>query len=135
MEDPGTKSIAQLALKELHFDVQSWKSELQYAEDDLLFMNKLIQSNAFRQDTHNLFERLEGYKVKLKEISDTKKQLQASIVTYENRLGYMMGQKLADYDPNYLEKHHVLRDRVMDYRSSFKELKSELFNYAGGILK
>lgn len=125
----------EIGLEKLHFDVQGWKSNLHHTEVELWFMDKLLHSNAFRPDTHNLFERLEEYKTKVKAISDNKTQLQDSIAIYENKLGGIMGQTLADNDANHLEKHHALREKIMEYRSRFKELKSELFNYTGSILK
>jgi len=135
MKNISTNKMKDKELKELHFDVQGWKSDLQYTEDDLLFMDKLLHSNAFRETTHNLFERLEDYKTKLKHVSLEKRAVQESIAQYEHQLGSMMGRTLNEYDPKYLTKHQALRKKIMDYTSGFKALKTELFNYAGGILR
>lgn len=122
-------------VEEMHFDLQGWKSNLHFAEDEIIFIDQLLHSDAFQINTPNLFERLQDYIERLKKSKKSKSQLLKSIRKNESELGGMMESTNISENLQYYQKHDALKTEVETYFTNFKELKSEIFNYAGGTMK
>lgn len=122
-------------VEELHWEIQQWKSHFQFLDDELLFIKRLLDSYVFQPNTPNLFERLQDYKTRIKSIETTKKKIRELISQHENTLGGMLECKDSSCDLVYYRKHDKLQIKIDGCLSQFQELKSEIFNYAGGILK
>ncbi len=122
-------------VEELHWEIQQWKSHFQFMEDELTFIEHLLNSYAFQPNTPNLFERLQDYKTHIKKVKTTKKEIRDHISIHENTLGGMLECTDSAYDLNYFLKHEKLQAKVNNCFEDFQKLKSEIFNYAGGILK
>jgi len=122
-------------VEELHFELQGWKSNLSFIEDEITFIGHLLNSYVFQPNTQNLFERLQDYLRRLKKTETRKKQLQKSIIEHENKLGGMMECTDEYCDLQYYRKHEAIKAEIVDFISNFRTLKSEIFNYAGGIMK
>ncbi|MGB5818984.1 MAG: hypothetical protein WBG90_05825 [Saonia sp.] len=120
---------------ELHWDSQNWKSHLQLMEDELAFIARLLNSYMFEPNTPNLFERLQNYQERLKNIRSEKKVVRQLISKHENDLGGMLECTENSNDMEYYRKHRLLQTKVLSCLNDFQNLKSEIFNYAGGILK
>lgn len=135
MEDTYNKETQSKKIEELHYELQGWKSNLYFIKDETIFIEHLLDSYAFQPNTPNLFERLQDYQSRLKKIKTDKAKIQKSIAQHENNLGGMIECKDAFCDLQYYQKHNRLKSEVMDYVTHFRELKSEIFSYAGSILK
>ncbi|MBM1106591.1 hypothetical protein JQC67_10615 [Aurantibacter crassamenti] len=122
-------------VEELHLEIQGWKSNLDFINDEITFIDHLLNSYAFQPNTQNLFERLQDYLKRIHKSKETKKQLQKLIVKHENALGGMIECTDASCDLTYYQKHDKLKASVLDYINNFRDLKAEIFNYAGGIMK
>jgi len=104
-------------------------------DDELVFIDRLLGSYVFQPNTPNLFERLQDYKNRLKETKTRKQELRGHISKHENTLGGMLECIDSECDLGYYRKHDRLRTQVCQCLEDFQKLKSEIFNYAGGILK
>ena len=135
MKDTYNTKTQTKKVEELHFELQGWKSNLHFIEDEIIFIEHLLNSYVFQPNTPNLFERLQNYLNRLKTTKTSKIQLQESIVEHENMIGGMMECTDASCDLSYYRKHDTLKAEVVNYTTNFKGLKSEIFNYASGILK
>ena len=62
-------------IEELHWELQGWKSKIQFMEDEMLFINRLLNSYVFEPRTPNLFERLELFKEAYKKSKRVKKKI------------------------------------------------------------
>lgn len=122
-------------LEDLHWQIQQWKSNLQFMEDEILFINRLLSSYAFQPNTPNLFERIEDFKSRIKKISIVKQEINIRITKHENILGGILECADAECDLTYYQKQDKLQTEVDFCLDHFRQLKSEIFNYAGGILK
>lgn len=122
-------------MEELHRDSQQWKSMLRFIEDEMIFIDRLLNSYVFEPDTPNLFERLQDYLNRIKESKSKKSLIKGSISNHEKHLGGILECKDTACDEEYYHRHDKLRTKVMDFVNEFQDLKSEIFNYAGGILK
>ncbi|NJB72159.1 hypothetical protein GGR42_002650 [Saonia flava] len=135
MEEPFIKNKQTKKVEELHWECQKWKSHLQFIEDEIVFIDRLLNSYIFQPNTPNLFERLQGYLERLKKVKSNKKIVRNLISQHENDLGGMIECTTDRCDMEFYQKHNKLKAEVVDRMENFMALKSEVFNYAGGILK
>lgn len=132
-EEVGTEQ--EKKVEELHWEIQQWKSQLQFMDDEILFIDRLLNSYAFQPNTPNLFERLQDFKLRLEDAKKCSIDLKKPISKHENTLGGMLECTDSICDLDYYRKHKTLQIKVDESLSDFQQLKSEIFNYAGGILK
>ena len=135
MKDTYNTQTQSKKAEELHYEVQEWKSNLHFINNEIIFIEHLLGSYAFQPNTHNLFERLQNYQLRLKKSKKNKAKIQTSIAKHENNLGGIMECTDAFCDLQYYNKHNAMKDTVQDYIKEFRILKAEIFNYAGSILK
>ncbi|WP_281541250.1 hypothetical protein [Maribacter aestuarii] len=135
MEKEHISTGQEKKVEELHWEIQRWKSNFQFMDDELLFIGRLMDSYIFEPNTPNLFERLQNYKTRIKKIDTSKKKVRDEISKHENTLGGMLECTDSACDLTYYRKHDKLQSQVDACFEDFRKLKSEIFNYAGGILK
>lgn len=122
-------------VEELHWEIQQWKSSLQFMEDEIVFFLRLLGSYAFQPNTPNLFERLQDFKMRIEKSKKFTQDVKVLISKHENIMGGMLECTDSTCDISYYRKHDELGTRVDTCIANFRKLKSEIFNYAGGILK
>lgn len=135
MENNHIKSEQDRKVAELHWDCQHWKSSLKFLDDEMTFIERLLNSYVFEPNTPNLFERLQDYLDRLKKVNSRKKEVRKAIAKHENDLGGMLECIDAACDAGFYQKHNVMKAETIGSLDDFQNLKAEIFNYAGGILK
>jgi hypothetical protein len=135
MEKEKIGAVQEKKVEQLHWEIQQWKSRLQFMDDEILFTNRLLDSYAFQPNTRNLFERLQDFKARLKSVRVNRNELKNRISKHENTLGGMLECTDSACDMGYYLKHDKIQTETDESLSDFQKLKSEIFNYAGGILK
>ncbi|GAA4272860.1 hypothetical protein U6A24_06225 [Aquimarina gracilis] len=132
---PTIKPTAEKELKEIHLDALEWKSSLQFINRELKFINQLLNSYVFEPNTPNLFERLQEYKAQIQKVEEEIESLHQSIRKHESELGGMLECDTISCDHEYYMEHELLKTSYNTLYKKFRELKSNVFGYAGGILK
>jgi hypothetical protein len=122
-------------VEELQTDCKYWISTFNFFEEEIIFIKKLLDSFAFEPNTPNLFERLQDFKKRLAAVNIEWKSSKESILQHENNLVGMLKCKDKTCDLTFYNAHNILKKQVLENFDNFKILKSEIFNYAGGILK
>ena len=122
-------------IEELHRETQKLISSLHFTQDELKFIEKLLQSYVFEPNTPNLFERLQDYLRRLELTKVKLKELNHLIVVYETELDGLLQSHGTDEKGESEKKYNQLKILHGELQEKFKMLKSEIFNYAGGILK
>ena len=129
------KNSDQEILTEFHNDTLLWISMLGYMENDLQFINRLLNSKAFKDKVPNLFERLQNYlhemKTKTRELKNFKKEINEYVVELK---GILECQDIS-CDTFYLENHRTLKNHFEKLYTEFNDYKTRIFNYTGGILR
>ncbi len=133
--DNQTEDRKQNTFEKLHFDTQKWNSSFFLMKDELIFIEQLLHSYVFEPNTPNLFERLQDYLERLKHIKSDKTNMQKLIDQHENNLGGSIECGNGKFDEDVYVEHEKLKANVVNCLQKFQILKSEIFNYAGGILK
>ncbi len=129
------KGVQKKKKEELHNDCRYWQSTLCFINDEIVFIKRLLSSYIFEPNTPNLFERLQDYQERIRSVEQKRAQVLDNITSHDNSLGGIL--ECADdacFD-GFEHKHEVLKSTVVTFNEEFKLLKSEIFNYAGGILK
>lgn len=121
--------------EKMHWDSQQWKSKFHLMQDEISFIENLLNSYVFEPNTPNLFEKLQNYKQLLKKVIENKEGVERGICKHEYELGGLLERKDSDSDLTYGQSHELLEIEVQNCLSKFQDLKREVFNYAGGILK
>jgi FtsZ-binding cell division protein ZapB len=115
-------------------DAQWWKSALGYIETETRFIDQLLNAHIYKENTPNLFERLQKFKHEIETIGRETKNLKKEIAEYEDRLqGFLKRQDISS-DTDYLEKLMELKDHFEEFYTGLNDYKSRVFNYIGGML-
>ena len=134
MEEFTTRDQS-IKVDQLHLDTSKWKSALRFIRDEMVFLERLLNSYVFEPNTPNLFERLMDYQERLKKCVGLHKEVVGKLHNHELDLGGMMECTDTECDLTYYRKHDQLKAEVANFQELYSLLKSEIFNYAGGILK
>jgi len=122
-------------IEELHTDFQQLKSHLYLMQDELTFIEHLLNSYIFEPNTPNLFERLQDYQSRLKKVDVNRQEVCQMIAQHEKELGGMIQCTDTACDNAYYQKHEKTKAESVICLENFQNLKSEIFQYAGGVLK
>ena len=115
-------------------DAQWWKLTLGYIETETRFIDQLLNARIYKENTPNLFERLQKFKHEIKiRVKETKK-LKKEIADYENKLhGFLEPQDISS-NTDFLQNHWELKDRYEEFYTGLNDYKTRVFNYIGGML-
>ncbi|MDF0717933.1 hypothetical protein PY092_17345 [Muricauda sp. 334s03] len=127
--------VRERKIEVMHNELQNWKSYLLFIEDEMAFIQRLLDSYVFEPRTPNLFERSENFKQHFNTSKQDRESLSKSIKIHENGLGGIFECVQDECDAHYYDKHQNLKDKVKDYVKSYIKLKKEVYNYAGTVLK
>lgn len=122
-------------IEKLHWHIQHWKSDLQFMENETSFIHQLLNSDIFKPNTPNLFERVQKYLTRLGEFEARKSKLRQLISKHENHLGGLAQFRKETFDAAFYHKHDDLEMEVLDCMDDFKTLKAEIYNYVSGTIK
>lgn len=133
--EPFSTQEQSAKVDELYRDARRWKSCLQFTTNEMRFLERLLNSYVFEPNTPNLFERLSGYQERIKKTVIRKKEVSDEIRRHENKLGGMLECTDSSCDMEYYREHERIKAEFSAFQEDFRFLKSEIFDYAGGILK
>lgn len=119
----------------LYRETQKWKSDLNFLEVEANFIKQLLNSYVFVPNTPNLFERLQSFLERTEICVKHKQEVGTMITKHEKVLGGMLECRDETCDFSYYRLHENIRETVLKCMHTFRILKSEVFNYAGNILK
>ncbi|MGB5203608.1 hypothetical protein [Eudoraea sp.] len=122
-------------LYEMHWDCQQWKSTLQFIHGGIVFLEELVNSYRFLPNTPGLFEKLQVYHGRLKNLKRIKVEVRNSLSKHENVSGGLMEVWDCKCDGKLNQNHDLLRAQVTDCAERFKDLRLEIYTYAASILK
>ncbi len=134
-EKSATNFTQTKKVEELYGDTRHWKSNLLFMEDEIRFIDHLLESYIFEPNTPSLFELMQDYQKVLKTARNKKRQVWQQIIKHENDLGGMLQRRDKACDLGFHQKHDVLKAEVVVCVEDFKNLKGEIFNYACEILR
>ena len=130
-----SKAVQSAKMSAMYREYKQWKSHLQLVHDELIFIEHLLNSYVFEPNTPNLFERLQNYQARIKKTKVNRRVVSGKIIEHEKKIGGMIECSDTYCDSFHTLKHETLKAETVSFMEDFKNLKSEIFEYAGGILK
>lgn len=135
MENNHTTLSRPRKIEKLHWHIQHWKSDLQFLEDEIIFVEQLLNSNIFESNKSGMSDKLEDFLKRLATFNDRKTKVRLLISKHENQLGTVMESTNDNVITDFHHRHDDLELEVLDCTDNFKSLKAEIFNFVSGILK
>ncbi len=127
--------VVERNIEELYAKLRAWKSHLRFAEDEMLYIQKLLGSYIFEPRTPALFEEVALYKENCKIFSVEMEKLKALVLNHESHLRGIFECSRTTCDEAYYKKYCQLQERMARYFEDFLRLKTDLGKYAGNVLK
>lgn len=121
-------------LNDFHEDAMRWKSMLAYKENEIVFLKRLLGSNAFTKSAQHLFEKLETLKKELEEVTLKTKALKTELADYSTQLKGILECEDVSCDTYYTDEHKHVKKQFTKFYTDFNEFKTKVFNVTGGIL-
>lgn len=130
----GEQNTKEELLTIFHHDAQWWRTALGYIEIETHFIDRLLTAEIYKENTPNLFERLQQFKHEMGTKSREAKDLKKTIQTYEDKLQGILECQDISCDTYYLENHRDLKNRFEEFYDSLNTYKTGVFNYIEGVL-
>lgn len=134
-ESSQAKPVQAKKVADLHWDCRHWKSTIRFVKDEITFLDHLLNSYVFEPNTPKMFESIQDFLRRLKKAKEKKDAVVNRIAHHENDLGGMLECIDDACDIGFYKKHNVLKAEVVGCADDFRNLKTEIFKYAGAILK
>ena len=130
----GEQNTQEELLTAFHHDAQWWKLILGYIETETRFIEQLLNAHIYKENTPNLFERLQKFRQEIETRVKETKNLKKEIAEYEDKLQGILECQDISCDTFYLENHKELKDRFEEFYTGINDYKTRVFNYIGGML-
>lgn len=124
-----------LSIDLYHNDVKVWKSNISLINHEITFIENLTNSYIFEPRTPNLFEKLEHFKAHIRTIKNRLDTLVQSLTKHDAELSGMLECDTVSCDVFFETKHLSIKEDYRDFIDTYNEVKTEIFNYCGTILK
>ena len=119
----------------LHKQCLEWKSILLFLDKEIIFLEHLLHSYHFEPDTQELFERSQNYLERLDKAKIAKSDLKDQITKHETYLSDLLDSEGPRKASDFYQEHESIGEEVKKTLGDYRNLKSEIFNYAIEIMK
>ncbi|MCM4163438.1 hypothetical protein DHC50_07480 [Arenibacter sp. A80] len=135
MEQENSTSDKARIIADLDWNIKIWKTDLQFIEEEITFIERLLKSNAFNTNTPNLFERLQNYGSRIASLTSGCQEIKKDIYTFLRDLEFIGENTHSSVLVAENKRLDKLKAEVKECLVNFKHLKAEIFHYADGVLK
>jgi hypothetical protein len=135
MEQENSTSNKARTIADIHWSFKLWNTDLHFMDDEITFIDRLLNSNAFKTNTPNLFERLQNYRSRISSLTAICQKIKIEISAFIKDIDYMDEDDHSSLTMVDFKRFDKLEAEVKDCLVNFQNLKAEIFHYAGGVLK
>lgn len=119
---------------EMKFNTHHWVSELDFVALESSFLIYLIKSFPINSLIPNLFEELQEFIRKLKDMEEKKDRIYHNIKTFTNRLSGMKECDKLSCNNTYVISYEKIAKEFFNFRQLYEDLKIQIYQYLTGIL-
>lgn len=130
----GEQNTKEELLTAFHKDAQWWRMNVGYIETEIHFIAHLLGAKLYKENTPNLFERLQEFKQEIDTRTTEAKELKKELEFYEDELQGILECEDISCDVYYLENHNELKKRFQEFYTNFNTYKTGVFEYIQGLL-
>ena len=116
-------------VEKMHKDAMYWISMIGYYQKDLQFAEKLLHAKIYKSKTPNLFERIQIYKEKIRDLNNILSDFLNEIGHHENEIRGLVDCNTISCDTIYHQKHKEAESGFKEKSIDFQSIKSEIFDY------
>ena len=137
--DNSNKSIQQNTIgevnwQELYILTDHWKSDLNFYKDDLRFLHHLIDKYIIWITKDDNLNMVNDIKKNLFEIRKKSMDLMKEVTTHLGNLGLMVENPVQSSNPQFIEDHEALEDKISKFFKLFSTNRKEVFNITEYII-
>jgi hypothetical protein len=135
MLDSAKKEYNQKPMGRYFSEISKWEISLIMVSEEINFLGNLLRTEIFEPNIPNLYERLQQYSTKLQDLKNKKTLLEKEIEKHKTCFakGLMGNEEQMD---SLIKKTNIqLKKNIKSILKNNSELKLEIFNYTGNILK
>jgi len=137
--DNSNKSIQQNTIgevnwQELYILTDHWKSDLNFYKDDLRFLHHLIDKYIIWITKDDNLNMVNDIKKNLFEIRKKSMDLMKEVTTHLGNLGLMVENPVQSSNPQFIEDHEALEDKISKFVKLFRSNRKEVFNITEYII-
>ncbi|MDB4270594.1 hypothetical protein N9896_00730 [bacterium] len=137
--DNSNKSIQQNTIgevnwQELYILTDHWKSDLNFYKDDLRFLHHLIDKYIIWITKDDNLNMVNDIKKNLFEIRKKSMDLMKEVTTHLGNLGLMVENPVQSSNPQFIEDHEALEDKISKFVKLFRTNRKEVFNITEYII-
>ena len=124
-------------IEEMHNDARGWKSEVNFIEDEIRFLEHLLGFNYIELLHVGLYKKIEYFVNELSAQKQNGKTLLKLIKEHEFVLSDLISKKGAKITDNMilLKKHRNLHNKIKKYFYFFKNNKKQIFTIIEKIMR
>lgn len=119
----------------LHDQTIQWINEIQFMDDEQIFLEHLLSSHFLELSSPKLYETTKKLIRKLKEIETTGNDLMNKIQMHNSHLGKIIENFNEDDQLNIDREHIAIKKDLEDYILKFRYVKKKIFGIIKQILK
>ena len=127
-------TIGEVNWQELYILTDHWKSDLNFYKDDLRFLHHLIDKYIIwitKDDNLNMVQEI---KKNLFEIRNKSMDLMKEVTTHLGNLGLMVENPDQSSNPQFIEDHEALEDKISKFAKLFRSNRKEVFSITEYII-
>jgi len=119
-----------------HFsEISKWENSLMIVSEEIKFLGKLLSTGIFEPNIPNLYERLQQYSKKLQDLKNEEIFLEKEIEKHKTDFAKEFEENEEQKDSLIKRTHIQLKKNINAFLKKYSELKLEIFNFTGNILK
>ncbi len=122
-------------IEEMHNDARLWKSEVNFIEDEIHFLEHLLSFNYIELLHVGLYKKIEYFVNELTTQKQNGKTLLKLIKEHELGLSDLISKNGATDNSNFLKKHRNLHNKIEKYFYFFKNNKKQIFKIIEKIMR
>jgi len=134
MLDSAKKEFSEKTREKYFSAISKWENSLMIVSEEIKFLGKLLSTGVFEPNIPNLYERLQQYSKKLQDLNDEKTILEKEIKAHITYFSKQLGEN-AVQDAVIKKTQLQLRKNINAFSKKHSELKLEIFNFTGNILR
>jgi len=116
-------------------DISKWENSFMFVTEEMQFLDKILSTDIFESNIPNLYERLQQFLKNLQDIKKEEKDLKIEVEKHKAKLSDQLELNEAQKFSAIKESHAQLKKKNKVFRKKYLDLKLEIFNFTGNILK
>ena len=121
--------ISKYKATEFVFDIKRWKALLKHMENESIFINRTLTSNALDAGTANSTARLNAFKKQINTKTAILKDIESEVSQYNQSLATIEPSDSDITDSSWLEQHDFLKNRVENFCKDFNTFRLKVLKY------